>query len=141
MPQFHLDLGDISAAKLFDGPDEFVKGYIEAMFFTSTGTLDDEDLSQASLAEMADEAMSRLFEECERFKRDNAEALETAIAEGDDVDMLQAGRDFWLTRNGHGAGYWDGDWPEPYATQLTDAAKLCGSTDLYRGDDGRLYLS
>lgn len=21
-----------------------------------------------------------------------------------------AGHDLWLTRNGHGAGFWDGDW-------------------------------
>ena len=26
-----------------------------------------------------------------------------------------AGHDFWLTRNGHGAGFWDGDWIAPVA--------------------------
>jgi len=29
------------------------------------------------------------------------------------------GRDLWLTRNRHGAGFWDGGWPEPFATEAT----------------------
>jgi hypothetical protein len=35
----------------------------------------------------------------------------------------RAGHDFWLTRNGHGVGFEDGDWPEEVATVLEDAAK------------------
>jgi len=42
----------------------------------------------------------------------------------------EAGIDFWLTRNGHGAGFWDGYWPEPNATILTDAAHAFGETYL-----------
>lgn len=50
----------------------------------------------------------------------------------------QIGHDFWLTRNGHGAGFWDrglgavGD-------SLSEAAKIGGSIDLYIGHDGRIY--
>jgi hypothetical protein len=51
-----------------------------------------------------------------------------------------AGHDFWLTRNGHGAGFWDGHWPEPAADVLTRLAHSFGYSDLYRGDDGKLYL-
>jgi len=49
-----------------------------------------------------------------------------------------AGHDFWLTRNGHGAGFWDrgmgglGD-------RLSNAAKAFGSVDLYVGDDKKIY--
>lgn len=48
--------------------------------------------------------------------------------------------DFWLTRNGHGAGFWDrglgavGD-------RLTQAAEVYGSVYVYTGDDGMLYFS
>ena len=48
--------------------------------------------------------------------------------------------DFWLTRNRHGAGFWDGDYPEPEATQLTDLAHTFGECHLYVGDDNKLYL-
>lgn len=50
-----------------------------------------------------------------------------------------AGHDFWLTRNGHGAGFWDGDWRQPIASELTDAAHAFGEFELYVGDDGMIY--
>jgi hypothetical protein len=36
-------------------------------------------------------------------------------------------------------GFWDGDWLEPYATRLSEAARKFGEFDLYRGDDGLIY--
>jgi hypothetical protein len=54
-------------------------------------------------------------------------------------EAAMAGHDFWLTRCGHGAGFWDGDWPEPQATILDEAAKRFGNVDLYVGDDGAIY--
>lgn len=52
----------------------------------------------------------------------------------------QAGHDFWLTRNGHGSGFWDRDIGAA-GEQLTQAAHKCGECNLYRGDDGRIYAS
>lgn len=51
----------------------------------------------------------------------------------------QIAHDFWLTRNGHGAGFWDrglGD----LGDKLTEASKSYGSSDLYVGDDNLIYL-
>ena len=52
-----------------------------------------------------------------------------------------AGHDFALTRNGHGAGFWDR--PDVYgdeaAKALTEASRPYGTQGLYRGDDGKLY--
>lgn len=72
---------------------------------------------------------------------DAAEAL-VRQAEGVWGDSLwrRAGHDLWLTRNGHGAGFWDGDWPEALGEQLTEIAHGLGERHLYRGDDGLLYL-
>ncbi|MCU9611740.1 hypothetical protein OEK97_27930, partial [Escherichia coli] len=53
--------------------------------------------------------------------------------------VQMAGHDFWLTHNGHGAGFWDGDWPEPFATQLTNAANEFNEIDLYVGDDQQIH--
>jgi len=54
----------------------------------------------------------------------------------------QFGHDFWLTRNGHGAGFWDR--PEIYGAQmarlLTQASKTRGECHVSVGDDGRLYV-
>jgi hypothetical protein len=57
----------------------------------------------------------------------------------------QIGHDLWLTRNGHGAGFWDrfsGDQAGArFGAQLTAMAKPYGSCDLYVGDDGKVYAS
>lgn len=49
----------------------------------------------------------------------------------------QAGHDFWLTRNGYGAGFWDRD--REGGDELTEAAKAYGSCDLCIDDDGLIY--
>lgn len=56
-------------------------------------------------------------------------------------DPTRVAHDFWLTRNGHGAGFWDGNYPEPLDTQLTKLAEQFGEVDLYVGDDGKLYFT
>lgn len=53
-------------------------------------------------------------------------------------DYGSAGHDFWLTRVGHGAGFWDGDWPI-HGDALTEICKKFGEVDLYVGDDGKIY--
>lgn len=35
----------------------------------------------------------------------------------------EIGHDLWLTMNGHGSGFWDGDYPAPYGQQLTELAE------------------
>ena len=44
----------------------------------------------------------------------------------DDVKIAAAGHDFWLTRNGHGAGFWDGDWPAFQGEMFTNISKSFG---------------
>lgn len=51
----------------------------------------------------------------------------------------QAGYDAWMTQNGHGCGFDDGDWLEPNALELTAAAKAIGEITLYLGDDEMIY--
>ena len=56
-----------------------------------------------------------------------------------EINYPRIAHDFWLTRNRHGAGFWDGDYPDPQAQQLTELAHSWGEIDLYVGDDGRVY--
>lgn len=46
--------------------------------------------------------------------------------------------DFWLTRNHHGAGFWDGDYTNGEA--LTEIAHNFRELCVVPGDDGLLYL-
>jgi len=48
--------------------------------------------------------------------------------------------DFWLTRNGHGAGFWDGDYKKEHGEILTRLAKTFGEISPIVGVDGQLYF-
>lgn len=45
-----------------------------------------------------------------RAERDLRIFATAARIAGIDLDGTDWCHDFWLTRNGHGAGFWDGDW-------------------------------
>lgn len=140
MPEFILDHGDVAASRVFDGLDEFTQGYIEAMFFTNTGTGDDEEngLEHATFAELAPAPFARIVADCQLFQTANAADLELACS--GDYDMAHAGRDYWYSSQGHGCGFWDGDIKdEALGERLTKAA---GRREfyMYRGDDGLIYL-
>lgn len=102
--------------------EEFLSAYIEAIYFTETG-----DTGQPSaLAELTPYFKAVAWSECRNFWR----AYGALICEAQ-VTPDQAGHDLWLTRNGHGVGFWDR--PEIYgedlAQELTRAAQAVGSRD------------
>lgn len=115
--------------------DKFTAAYIEAALWSSN----DENTPQGgepldsnyTAADIAAETLERIKADCAQFQIENAANIA--------ADVEQAGHDFWLTRNGHGAGFWDGDWPEPAASRLTAAAHKFGEFTLYVGDDALIY--
>ena len=113
--------------------DEFTLSYIECALWASVDENGEPLDGLYSIDDLAPSTLASMREDCEAFQRDEAEHLATRDA------PERAGHDFWLTRNRHGAGFWDGDWPEPSASKLTDASHTYGSCDLYVGDDGLIY--
>lgn len=144
MPEFHIDANEPAAdGRRYSGLDAFTRGYIEAAFFTSTGTGDDAEsgLEHASFADIAPSALDGIVADCAKWQADNAELLALA-ADRDGYDMERAGNDYWYTRNGHGVGFWDRK--ELDAEGLGDklsAACRYRSVDMYRGDDGLIYFN
>lgn len=125
--------------------DSFISAYISTALWSSTddegNPLDSQD------AELSTDAHDKMENDCRAF-REKCDAIISAAIEtgkvkcGRDFDEYgRAAHDLWLTRNGHGAGFWDGDWPEPFASQLTEIAQSFGTCDLYVGDDGLIYAS
>lgn len=114
--------------------DDFTDAYITAALWSSTDGEDnpaplDEDYTYRDISH---DSLARMLLDCHEFQ---------ALHADDIGDMsTQAGIDFWLTRVGHGAGFWDGGWPEPSAGRLAAAAHEAGHVDLYIGDDDLLYL-
>lgn len=113
--------------------DAFTTAYLECALWSSTGEdeqpLDDDH----STDDIALEALQSAIGDCRDFQDEYADMLLEA-----DLSDEQAGHDFWLTRNGHGAGFWDrglgviGD-------RLSKACKAYGTVHLCVGDDGKVY--
>jgi hypothetical protein len=58
----------------------------------------------------------------------------------DEVEPFDLGMDFWLTRNHHGSGFWDGDYSEEAEEDLMLAVKNFKEKNLIIGDDMMLYF-
>lgn len=138
MPEFHIDLGSPEGARAYGALDPFTRSYFEALFFTDSGQ-EEGQLGDATFADFYDLALARQIEECSKFQRDNTKLLADAIGAGE-CDIEHAGRDFWYTRNGHGCGFWDGDWPAPYGDRLSDAAEDFREVCTFIGDDGKVHV-
>jgi len=81
------------------------------------------------IEDFAPETLAQAIADCAKFQAENADDI---------IDDMNGGHDFWLTRNGHGAGFWDGDWPES-GERLTEASRKFKPVELYVGDDGKIY--
>lgn len=162
MPEFVLDRGSPEASKQFAALDSFTQGYIEAMFFTDnapnapdvetfnaqceSGENEGSFHGDATFDDMAPEALAKVIADCTAFQASNAELLARAYVLGEAqvcYNEARAGHDLWLTRNGHGAGFWDRSLGE-VGDMLSKACgwrTSFGEVDMYRGDDGKVYLS
>lgn len=121
----------------FDELDSFTRAYVVAALWSSTDNSDDsggEPLdANYGPEDIASETLARMVEDCATFQRTNAGLLALA------GDEEQNGHDFWLTRNGHGAGFWDRDYSGAIGDALTEASDAYGEVDLYIGDDGLIH--
>lgn len=105
--------------------DEFFEAYVKCALWTSTDD-DEEPLAAYSIDDIDQATLNEMRDECLDFIKANAKLL-------NGLDPSQCGHDFWLTRNGHGAGFWDrglGD----LGNKLSDACKPYGTYDLYEFD-------
>jgi hypothetical protein len=137
MPEYILDTRDGPAP--WRDLDAFTQGYIEAMFFTSTGHED--DLEDATFAELHPQSLADIIADCKAFQDANRSLLDAAVEHGGDrgeYDLAAAGRDYWYTRNGHGVGFWDRGLGS-IGDSLSSAARY-SSVDVVRGDDGKVHV-
>jgi hypothetical protein len=106
--------------------DEILSHYVAAALWTDTEDKDSDDIHPDTLTQM----------------RDDVEAFMSSVdGEGWDTSAwsdAQMGHDFWLTRNGHGAGFWDRGHGK-IGDDLTALAKPFGEFSLYIGDDDRVH--
>ena len=126
-------------------PEEFFDAYVITALWSSTDESRDDGGDpmdgKYSREDIAAESLGQMRADCDAFYAANEADLNCeGVTYGPDFGQDgRAGHDFWLTRNHHGAGFWDGDWPEPQATRLTKAAQAYGECNLYVGDTGAVH--
>lgn len=169
MPQYEMDRsgtvhvgqhGQVPQSHVtWDSLDEFTRGYIECMFFTENApgvtteqwNATDDHLEgsipdDVGFGDIAPESLEKIIQDCAKFQAANQTALEAMYqmdADGLPYNPERAGYDYWLTRNGHGAGFWSRDWDDPrgdtYAEFLSRESKH-REVYVYLGDAGKVWV-
>lgn len=110
--------------------DEFTEAYFECLcwvgFYYPTESSEGEPLDDSKASplwsDLPERIQMQILSDCGSFQE-----MAGTLIEGEED---KAGHDFCLTRNGHGAGFWDGDWPSPDGMELTRMSKTFKSQTL-----------
>ena len=118
---------------------EFVRGYVSAVIFT--------EAEESGISENERDLFPKFYgwgdqvKECKDFLSRAIEKFPILKDYPECIDSM--GIDFWLTRNGHGSGFWDGDWEDfggiegkDLGKGLTDLSKIFGERWFMMCDDG-----
>jgi hypothetical protein len=129
-----------------------VRQYLEMALWSSTGddgepldrtySTDDFSLQANRQAERELEEFLARVDEANLILSDRWEEREEP-GEPERYNDEDLAHDFWLTRNGHGTGFWDR--PEKYGEErskiLSEIAHRAGERDAYVGGDGKIYFA
>ena len=114
-------------------------GYLECALWSSCDLYTGRRLDELGTGAMADETFDDMACDVWRFLAtcwgDVWEDFEIDLS---GIEPEQLGHDLWLTRNYHGAGFWDRGLGE-IGDKLTELAHSYGGVTLYIGDDGKIY--
>jgi hypothetical protein len=119
-----MDITDLNA---------MIDAYTEAALWSSIDDNGKPLNANYDESDLSEDAQTEFRNDCEGFFNGNVADL---IA----MDAGQAGHDFWLTRNRHGAGFWGRGLGE-LGERLTESAHVYGTVEIYVGDDGNLYIA
>jgi len=111
--------------------NEIVNCYLICALWTND---DEEEFEGKTIYDFSEESKKLAESEIKWFVTVAGDAI-------DDIPDDILGHDLWLTRNGHGSGFWDRGYNEDIEKILVDLSKELGYTDIYVGDDDLIYLS
>lgn len=117
--------------------DPFLRGYLDAALFTTDAhppsgqDYVDSGRADEMFPKLPDYFIEQARKDCAKFTVENAALLNQA------GDPWQNGADFWYTRCGHGAGFWDRGYPDEIADPLTEACEKWGEAWLSPDEIGQ----
>ena len=93
-----------------------LRSYIETALWTA-------NLDGYSIDNIVPNSLKKVRKDIDSFIKKAGSLLEG-------LDPIQVGHDFLLTRNGHGAGFWDGDYEKEIGEKLTEISKSFKEVDV-----------
>lgn len=129
--------------------DKVLRHYLYCALWSSNDDNDKPLDATYGISDIAQEAIEQSKKDCGLFLERAGDLLGAASdhltetysnhSEWDGPEFW-IGCDIWLTRNGHGSGFWDRDFPGELGDQLTLIASSLGEVYMYVGDDGKIYV-
>jgi hypothetical protein len=111
--------------------DEILNSYLETALWAETS--DENELQDKTINDIDGNSKQKAWSDIMKFMQ---AAEKTAMDELRTYDNKGVGHNLWLSRNGHGAGFFDDN-----NDKLQNLARSMKSVDLYLGDDGKVYIS
>jgi len=105
-----------------------LQAYLEAMLWVN------EEMDELTISDVDETLVEFSKVEIEKFIN-IIELTKGAVREANTYSDEQLGHNFLLSRNGHGAGFFDNG-----NDILQDICKKFGSVDVYIGDDNKIYF-
>lgn len=115
--------------------DPFFKAYVICALWSET---DDKGIPldrNYAIKDISPATLHKMEEDCANFQKANKRDLHLS-----GLSKSNQGHNFWLSRNGHGSGYFDSasENSQSVLDRLQEAAKLCGPFSLIVDDFKKL---
>lgn len=111
---------------------EVLKGYLTGAIWTEGETTD-----KFTIDDLSEDSQIQAYIDIKEFIKN---AGEDAVSEAvEEHGLSHLGMDIWLTRNSHGAGFFDHSYE--HEDELMKAAHDLKGVELYVGDDNELHFS
>lgn len=111
-----------------------LKAYLDCALWSSLDS-DGDNYDRKTIYDFTPESIDSAEREISDFKQ----LCESEGLDLSGLDEEQIGRDFWLTRNRHGSGFWDRGLGK-LGEQLTLVAHSYGSADVFELEDGSMII-
>jgi hypothetical protein len=129
--------GDTNLAYIDRSPYRYVlMAYVECAIWTS----EPEEKPDWRIGDIEPKTLEKMDKDVIAFMEHPKVRALLSTYSGHKLSETQIGHDFWLTRGGYGVGFFDRGLPDELGDGLTEVCKEFRETDLYQGDDGRLYI-
>lgn len=121
--------------------EKMFEQYVETALWSEIDDNGDPLDENYALEDIDGQSLKNMKKDCKDFIRHLKERKIKLCLRGDDTNENEIsemlGHDFWLTRNRHGAGFWDGDWEN--GEVLTELSHNFGGSNLYVFEE-KVYL-